>query len=212
MDKWLEGPFWGVQHEDHSSPSLPTRLHHNQATCSIYTKFLSYHSNEWIGGVTSEHKQLHSQGWVRCQHSLPLGCEFLEERSLTAYSSLSSALFWALHSNPMRHRAVDVQNKLLTNAADHEAATLFLAWQDGLIQGKGASSPFWVWRRLDPKDSWGHTAPMTWEAKDSSHCKDGGEGSKDVVKEVPRVRGYRKQGMSGSKKRTILAAGSIGVL
>ena len=52
---------------------------------------------------------------------------------------------------------------LLAAGVDHEAATLCLALQDGLIQNREGAFLSLSWKWLNPRDSQGHTLPVTSE-------------------------------------------------
>lgn len=56
-----------------------------------------------------------------------------------------------------------VRPYLLTAGVDHEAATLFLALQDGPIQNREGAFLSLSWKWLDPRDSQGHMVPVTSE-------------------------------------------------
>lgn len=73
---------------------------------------------------------------------------------------------WQTEPHPSSgHGGVDAQNLFIDGGADPEAATLFLALQGGLILFQEGSFLSLAWKWLDPKGSWGHTAPVTSEPK-----------------------------------------------
>lgn len=102
-----------------------------------------------------EHEKL-SQGWGRGQWSFLLACELLEDR-------LPGLPFTTFPIHVLGSEWWTLRTYLLTVGIDHEAATPFLALQDGPIENREGAFLSLAWKWLDPRDSQGHMVPVTSE-------------------------------------------------